>query len=211
MRHYICFIVMLVSTNLNAKDLYLGNFEETGEKLESVYFDTDKANIKPSEQPKIELNAKVIKEQKLKVIVIGNADSRGDRSYNIELGARRALSVSLELMNQGVEQKQIILVSYGEELPVSKELKSNRRVDTVSIRAVREVVKIQNKNRVMVHGGVGPNGLKNLILTQTHAKFEQKYGPVFGLGYSRLVTETWSVGITGFSNKSGFLNIGFDF
>ena len=191
--------------------LNLGNFEESETKLSSVFFATDKAVIRISEEDTLINTAETIKAKKLKVIIIGNADERGDQPYNISLGSRRALSVAMKLLDLGVDQSQIVLVSYGEEKPISKTLKENRRVDVIAIEPSTKIVKENRLNRITLYGGGGPNGLKNLELTATIAIFKQYYGPVMGLGYSRLVTDTLSIGIVGFSNKSGFLNIGLDF
>jgi len=63
----------------------------------------------------------------------GHADERGTREYNLALGENRALSVKEVLSLYGLDDR-IIVVSYGEEIPVmvgSNELawEENRRVE----------------------------------------------------------------------------------
>ena len=70
------------------------------------------------------------------VVLEGHADERGSREYNIGLGERRAQSVRRVLSFQGVSDKQIETVSYGEERPASlghdeASWQQNRRVELV--------------------------------------------------------------------------------
>jgi len=70
------------------------------------------------------------------VVLEGHADERGSREYNIALGERRAQSVRRLLLFQGVSDKQIETVSYGEERPGfldhdDESWRQNRRVELV--------------------------------------------------------------------------------
>ena len=70
------------------------------------------------------------------VVLEGNTDARGSRSYNLALGQRRAQAVAQRLESDGVPAKQIRTVSYGEERPValghtSADYARNRRTDLV--------------------------------------------------------------------------------
>ncbi len=69
-----------------------------------------------------------------RVLLAGHTDSRGSREYNIALGERRAKSVYDFLRIAGVPRRQIRIVSYGEERPVSfghdeASYRLNRRVE----------------------------------------------------------------------------------
>lgn len=71
-----------------------------------------------------------------KVRLEGNADERGSREYNVALGWKRAKAVADILKQQGVSSKQIAMVSYGKEKPVSLEhteeaYQKNRRVELI--------------------------------------------------------------------------------
>ncbi|MCK4869790.1 MAG: peptidoglycan-associated lipoprotein Pal [Gammaproteobacteria bacterium] len=66
----------------------------------------------------------------------GNTDERGSREYNVALGWRRAKAVAQILKLQGVNNKQIVVLSYGEEKPVAychndSCWRQNRRVSLV--------------------------------------------------------------------------------
>ena len=70
------------------------------------------------------------------VVLEGHADERGSREYNIALGERRAQSVRRSLLFQGVSDKQVETVSYGEERPAflshdEESWRQNRRVELV--------------------------------------------------------------------------------
>jgi peptidoglycan-associated lipoprotein len=83
-----------------------------------VYFDYDRAEIKPEFVGVIAASAKYLNGvQTRKVRLEGHSDERGSREYNIGLGERRAQSVRRALMLQGVRENQITTVSYGEERP----------------------------------------------------------------------------------------------
>ena len=83
-----------------------------------VYFDYDRAEIKPEFVPVITASSKYLNgAQTRKVRLEGHSDERGSREYNIGLGERRAQSVRRALMLQGVRESQITTVSYGEERP----------------------------------------------------------------------------------------------
>jgi peptidoglycan-associated lipoprotein len=83
-----------------------------------VYFDYDRAEIKPEFIPIINASAKFLNgAQTRKVRLEGHSDERGSREYNIGLGERRAQAVRRALMLQGVREPQLTTVSYGEERP----------------------------------------------------------------------------------------------
>lgn len=194
-------------------------YESNGESYDAIFFDTDKSNIKDIELEKIEMIAKDMKDNNVKVIVTGRADLRGSRLYNLDLSDRRANSVKAKLVELGVPTENIISVSLGEEKPVApndklpEHLQANRRVEIIPVKPlIKETIKTtMRKNRVMLLGGVGPQGLNKADISPDTVSVTQHYNPAVGLGYSRLVTERFSVGVTIFSNISGFINVGFDF
>lgn len=102
-----------------------------------VYFDYDRAEIKPEYVPVVAAHAKFLNgEASRKVRLEGHSDERGSREYNIGLGERRAQAVRRALMLQGVTEAQITTVSYGEERPSvqgsdESAYSKNRRVELV--------------------------------------------------------------------------------
>lgn len=102
-----------------------------------VYFDYDRAEIKPEFVPVVAAHAKFLNgNAQRKVRLEGHSDERGSREYNIGLGERRAQAVRRALMLQGVTENQITTVSYGEERPAvqgsdESAYSKNRRVELV--------------------------------------------------------------------------------
>jgi len=86
---------------------------------ELVYFDFDKADIRPDAQPVLAGQAAWLRRYPaVKVRIEGNCDERGTREYNFALGARRAESVREFLIAHGVDSARITTISYGKERPI---------------------------------------------------------------------------------------------
>jgi peptidoglycan-associated lipoprotein len=102
-----------------------------------IYFDYDRAEIKPEFVPIVTMHAKYLNTNSAnKIRLEGHSDERGSREYNIGLGERRAQAVRRALMLQGVTEAQITTVSYGEERPAVQgsdeaAYAKNRRVELV--------------------------------------------------------------------------------
>ena len=102
-----------------------------------IYFDYDRAEIKPEFVPIVTAHAKYLNTNSgNKIRLEGHSDERGSREYNIGLGERRAQAVRRALMLQGVTEAQITTVSYGEERPAvqgsdESAYAKNRRVELV--------------------------------------------------------------------------------
>ena len=85
---------------------------------ETVYFDFDKSNVKPSEIAKITRVANAMKNYPGKGVRIeGHCDERGTEEYNRALGERRALAIREHLVRMGVDARQTDTISYGEDRP----------------------------------------------------------------------------------------------
>lgn len=103
----------------------------------SVYFDFDKYVIEPVYRDVVQQQTDFIKAHENETVVLqGNADERGSDEYNLALGERRASDVRKDLELLGIPEKQIKIVSLGEEKPrltCHEETcwKENRRVDFV--------------------------------------------------------------------------------
>jgi peptidoglycan-associated lipoprotein len=52
--------------------------------------------------------------------IVGHADERGTQEYNLHLGERRAQAIKRYLVNLGVDEKKLSVISYGEERPVAE-------------------------------------------------------------------------------------------
>ncbi len=104
-------------------------------KIQTVYFDYDRADIKETEVPKIQAAATYLQEHKeVRCELEGHCDERGSNEYNMALGERRAHAVRGYLMRLGVEGSRLYTKSYGEEKPVDlghdeSAWSKNRRVE----------------------------------------------------------------------------------
>lgn len=102
-----------------------------------IYFDYDRADIRPEYVPIVTAHAKFLNGNAArKVRLEGHSDERGSREYNIGLGERRSQAVRRALMLQGVSETQLTTVSYGEERPAvpggdETAYSKNRRVEMV--------------------------------------------------------------------------------
>ena len=67
--------------------------------LYGIYFDTDKAVIKPASKPTLEQIAKLLQTKpKLNVFIVGHTDNQGTFDYNMNLSRKRAAAVAAALV-----------------------------------------------------------------------------------------------------------------
>ncbi|SFS60248.1 OmpA family protein [Lutibacter maritimus] len=89
-------------------------------KINPIYFDFNKWNIRPDAA--IELNnvVSIMKKYPDMVIEIGaHTDARGTEKYNLELSHKRAKSVREYLVSQGISNNNVKSVGYGETQPLN--------------------------------------------------------------------------------------------
>lgn len=84
-----------------------------------IYFAFDSDRFDNAFNEIIDRQTNFLKNNNLKVILEGHTDERGSSSYNIALGERRAQTIRNLLINRGVKDTQVEIVSYGELKPVS--------------------------------------------------------------------------------------------
>jgi peptidoglycan-associated lipoprotein len=84
-----------------------------------IFFDYDQYRIRQDAITVLETNAKVLigRYPDKKVVIQGHCDERGTREYNLILGERRALAVKNYLIDLGVPEKNMQVISYGKEKP----------------------------------------------------------------------------------------------
>lgn len=85
----------------SAKDLQTG-INATGHIVANgIFFDTDKAQLKPESKPALDEIAKLLKQDGgLKIYVVGHTDNQGALGHNMELSKARAASVVKALETQ---------------------------------------------------------------------------------------------------------------
>jgi peptidoglycan-associated lipoprotein len=104
-----------------------------------VFFQFDSSEIASEYLTVVAAHASyLVKFPSARVRLEGHTDERGSREYNIGLGERRAQTVRRALMLQGVADRQITTVSYGEERPAvegstEEAHAQNRRVELVQV------------------------------------------------------------------------------
>lgn len=106
--------------------------------LRGIYFDFNKATIKPESRPALDDAAKILKENpSIKVEIQGHTDSVGSSEYNLTLSQRRAQSVVDYLVqNYGIEINRLTARGYGKTKPIADNSTAegralNRRVEFV--------------------------------------------------------------------------------
>ncbi|MDM1406195.1 OmpA family protein [Myroides sp. DF42-4-2] len=114
-------------------------------KLQPIYFDFDKANIRPDAAAEL---AKVVEVLKLypniSIDVCSHTDSRGNDAYNMKLSDRRAKSTMKWMIDQGIDPDRLTGRGYGESqlinsctngVPCSKEQhQENRRSEFIIVK-----------------------------------------------------------------------------
>ena len=92
------------------------------QSVHDVYFDYDKADIRPAEQASISADAQFLQQHAtIHITVEGHCDERGSTEYNLALGTNRADSVKNALVQAGVNGSRIKTYSYGKEKPFCTE------------------------------------------------------------------------------------------
>ncbi len=92
------------------------------QKVKPIYFEYDKADIKPDQVSVLQGNAGWLKANpNVRFTIEGNCDERGSEEYNLGLGDRRANAVKEYLISQGIAANRIMTISYGEERPVCRQ------------------------------------------------------------------------------------------
>ncbi|MFZ0478184.1 MAG: peptidoglycan-associated lipoprotein Pal [Terriglobales bacterium] len=101
--------------NLTEQELFAQNVKD-------IYFDYDKADVRPSDQSTIQADAQFLQQHSaIHITVEGYCDERGSTEYNLALGTSRADSVKSALVQAGISGDRIKTYSYGKEKPFCTE------------------------------------------------------------------------------------------
>ena len=92
--------------------------EEFKANMQDVFFDYDAADVRSDAQTTLTKNAAyLVSHPNVKVVIGGYCDERGSDEYNLALGQNRANTAKTALVNSGVAENRIRVVSYGKEKP----------------------------------------------------------------------------------------------
>jgi peptidoglycan-associated lipoprotein len=101
--------------NVRMDDLFPQNVTD-------VFFDYDKADIRPGEMSTLQKNAAFLRQNgNVRFTIEGHCDERGSAEYNLGLGDRRANAAKEFLVQQGIQASRINVISYGEEKPTCRD------------------------------------------------------------------------------------------
>jgi outer membrane protein OmpA-like peptidoglycan-associated protein len=121
-------------------DALSGSIKETGRvAVYGIYFDTNKADLKPASDPALAEIVKMLKaDANLKVYVVGHTDNAGQFTHNVKLSQDRAASVVNALVSKhGIAAARLIPFGCGPAAPVASNKTDegkakNRRVELVA-------------------------------------------------------------------------------
>lgn len=87
--------------------------------IENVYYDFDKAELKPESYPSLDEVIRMLNTYPEMSIEIGaHTDSKGSDNYNMKLSEARAKSVVDYMIEKGIDPARLVSKGYGETMPV---------------------------------------------------------------------------------------------
>ncbi|MEW7974099.1 MAG: DUF4892 domain-containing protein [Candidatus Thiodiazotropha endolucinida] len=123
---------------ISAEQLQEDILQEGHTALYGVYFDTNKADLKPASKPTLDEVSRLLYENAdLKILVVGHTDNAGELAYNVLLSQRRAQAVINALVNSyGIDAGRLHAFGAGMYAPVASNSSEkgralNRRVELV--------------------------------------------------------------------------------
>jgi len=79
-----------------------------------IYFDYDKGELRSDHDPILEDAIGTLKRNpKADILITGNCDVRGSEQYNLSLGRKRALNVKQYMLDHGIPEERIRIISRG--------------------------------------------------------------------------------------------------
>jgi peptidoglycan-associated lipoprotein len=86
--------------------------------IKDIFFDYDKFAIRSGEEQTLSHDAAyLMSHPNVKIVIGGYCDERGSDEYNLALGQNRASDTKKALVNDGVADSRIRIISYGKEKP----------------------------------------------------------------------------------------------
>lgn len=129
-----------VSASLSAEEMAKGLAAEGKVALYGIYFDTDKADIKPESKPALAEMAKLLKsDPKLSVYIVGHTDNVGTLARNTELSQKRAEAVAAALAGEHkIDAKRLLARGVASLAPVAANDQETGRAKNRRVELVRQ-------------------------------------------------------------------------
>ncbi len=109
--------------------------------LENIFYDYDKANIRPDAAEELDKLVQILKDNPgISIELSSHTDERGSDAYNQDLSQRRAESAVEYIISEGIDRSRITARGYGESRPVvpnattEEEHQRNRRTEFKVVR-----------------------------------------------------------------------------
>ena len=119
-------ILLLIESYDDAEQNIVTDKGKTQIKINPIYFDFDKWNIRPDAA--IELNnvvALMMKHSEMQLEIGAHTDARGSDAYNLKLSDKRSKSVLEYLIGKGISENKLKSVGYGETQPLNNCVEPN--------------------------------------------------------------------------------------
>jgi peptidoglycan-associated lipoprotein len=112
-------------------------------RIEDAYFDYNRHTLRPDAIKALEADSTELRDilkdyPDYKLTIEGHCDERGSAEYNLALGDARAEAAKDYLVQVGIPDNQLSIISYGKERPVCQEhdeacWQKNRRIHIVAM------------------------------------------------------------------------------
>lgn len=114
--------INLTTSQTLVQDLYIDEIElNKGIRLENIYYDFDKWNIRPDAAAELDKLVKVLVDNPTIWIELGShTDSRSNDAYNLKLSQKRAESAVNYIISRGIAKNRITAKGYGETQLLNK-------------------------------------------------------------------------------------------
>lgn len=107
-------------------DFFLMKITKEEIKIDNIYYDLAKWDIRESSKPELDMLINVLKETpEVKVQLSAHTDDQGNDEYNMDLSQKRAQSVVDYLIAGGISADRLIAKGYGESQLIVKKAKTD--------------------------------------------------------------------------------------
>lgn len=128
--------VVIANKDFTLQPIQVARIDENAQiTLNNIFFDFDKAILKPESFPELNRIVTLMKERAgMNVSITGHTCDIGEENYNLGLSERRAKAVQKYLVDKGIDQGRIDVKFFGESQPTvpnnsMENRRKNRRVE----------------------------------------------------------------------------------